>query len=91
MVFLLVLSANSPSGLPLRYRPDELLAVFSIGIIFLQGDFLRMKKRKSKPVSYKDVQKNKKLGDFIKEEVIDKTKETSKVIWAQIMKLTKKK
>jgi len=50
-----------------------------------------MKKRKSTPTSYKDIQKNKKLGDFIKEEVIDKTKETSKVIWAQIMKLTKKK
>ena len=50
-----------------------------------------MRKRKSKPVGYKDIQKNKKLGDFIKEEVIDKTKETSKVIWAQIMKLTKKK
>jgi len=30
-VFLLVLSANSPSGLPLRSRPDELLAVFRLG------------------------------------------------------------
>ena len=50
-----------------------------------------MKKRKSTPTSYKDIQKNKKLGDFIKEEVIDKTKEASKVVWEHIMKLTKKK
>jgi len=59
--------------------------------VVIAGVFYRMRKRKSKPVGYKDIQKNKKLGDFIKEEVIDKTKETSKVIWAQIMKLTKKK
>jgi hypothetical protein len=50
-----------------------------------------MKKRKSKLVSYKDILKNKKLGDFIKEEVIDKTKETSKVVWEHILKITKKK
>lgn len=50
-----------------------------------------MRKRKSKPVSYKDIQKNRKLGDFIREEVIDKTKEASKAVWEHILKITKKK
>jgi len=50
-----------------------------------------MKKDKSRPISYKTIRKNKTLGEFIKEEVIDKTKEISKITWELVSKLTKKK
>ena len=46
--------------------------------------------KKSKSVSYKAIQKNKTLGDFIKEEVIDKTKEITKMTWDLVMKWTKR-
>ncbi|MEA2037417.1 MAG: hypothetical protein U9O94_07950 [Nanoarchaeota archaeon] len=50
-----------------------------------------MKKDKSKPISYATIRKNRTLGDFVKEEVVDKTKEITKLTWDLVMKWTKKR
>ncbi|MBU0627640.1 MAG: hypothetical protein KKC75_00480 [Nanoarchaeota archaeon] len=50
-----------------------------------------MRKNKAKPVSYKAIKNNRTLSEFVKEEVIDKTKEITKITWDLVMKMTKKK
>ena len=49
-----------------------------------------MRKDKTKPISYNTIRKNKTLGDFFKEEVVDKTKDAAKLTWDLVMKWTKK-
>ena len=50
-----------------------------------------MKKQKTKPISYKTIKENRTLGAFVKEAVVDKTKEISKITQDLVMKMTKKR
>ena len=50
-----------------------------------------MKKNKSKKISYSAVKKNTTLTGFIKNEVVDKTRDIAKITWDLVMKMTKKK
>ena len=49
-----------------------------------------MKKDKTKKISYGAIRKNKKLGEFVKEEFIGRTKDTVKLTWDLVRKWTKK-
>jgi len=46
--------------------------------------------KKSKPISFNTVMKNKKLGDFVKEEIVDRAVDVSKMTWDLVIKFTKK-
>jgi len=49
-----------------------------------------MKKEKTKKISYETIRKNKKLGEFVKDKVIARTKEAVKLTWDLVRKWTKK-
>lgn len=48
-----------------------------------------MKKDKSKPISYNAISKNRRLGEFFKEEVVDRAVDVSKMTWDLVVKFTK--
>jgi hypothetical protein len=47
-----------------------------------------MKKDKTKPISYEAIIKNKTLKEFIKQDVVDKTKKVAQDTWNIIAKYT---